>query len=370
MCITKGCIILLCFNFSIFFYYSRHKKPLLPPGLMPGENIYENVPLKREGDRKPAPPPGQLPPLPPPKGPLMANGGPGGLPPIPPKNTATGLPYDLQRLRGVSVDRYQEYKTPGYYEDTYYTRATNDGRVTVKHVDPHAPGTGLPPTAAGVPGVVPGTVVAPPPPMPLGGKLERHSSHPNLRPRPATAGGRRLPKTPINPPGTIIVIENVVSKTGRGRTLPEPKRPGTSAALARNTRQPPASGATVATAAGTSTIVNNAAVADQDRRSYSLPRRPPTVDRLGVKASTGPQGTGRRLPPTPQQTAIPLHHAPVSGVTGGRKRELPKPQSLELRHSNRELMNNTNASMGLGGLLGRSSRSMNFPRLEGSPTHR
>ena len=329
---------------------------------MPGENIYENVPLKREGDRKPAPPPGQLPPHPPPKGPLMANGGPGGLPPIPPKITATGLPYDLQRLRGVSVDRYQEYKTPGYYEDTYYTRATNDGRVTVKHVD-HPPGT-IPPTAAGV---VPGSVVAPPP---MGSRLERHSSHPNLRPRPATAGGRRLPKTPANPPGTIIVIENVVSKTGRGRTLPEPKRPGTSAALARNTRQPPASGATVATAAGTSTIVNNAAVADQDRRSYSLPRRPPTVDRLGVKASTGPQGTGRRLPPTPQQTAIPLHHAPVSGVTGSRKRELPKPQSLELRHSNRELMNNTNASMGLGGLLGRSSRSMNFPRLEGSPTHR
>ena len=288
----------------------------------------------------------------------MANGGPGGLPPIPPKITATGLhSHDLQRLRGVSVDRYQEYKTPGYYEDTYYTRATNDGRVTVKHVDPHAPPGTLPQTAMAPAGVVPGGVVAPPP-MPMGGKLERHSSHPNLRPRPATAGGRRLPKTPINPPGTIIVIENVVSKTGRGRTLPEPKRPGTSAAVTRNTR-PPASGVVTA---GTSTVINP----EQDRRSYSLPRRPPTVG----KASTGPQGTGRRLPPTPQQTAIPLHHAPVSGVSGGRKRELPKPQSLELRHSNRELMNKTNASEGLGGLLGRSSRSMNFPRLEGSPTHR
>merc|ERR1719266_273817 len=178
-----------------------------------------------------------------------------------------------QRLRGVSVDRYQEYKTPQYYEDTYYTRATNDGRVTVKHVNP--PGA-------------PGAPAAPVAGFPLGAKLERHASHPNLRPRPATAGGRQLPKTPINPPGTIIVIENVVSKTGRGRTLPEPKRAGSSAALARPART------------GTSTAVNP----DPDRRSYSLPRRPPTA-----KASRNPQGTGRRLPPTPQQSALPLHHA-------------------------------------------------------------
>ena len=56
-----------------------------------------------------------------------------------------------------------------------------------------------------------------------GGRLERQWSHPNLRPRPhpasglrdATGGsisacGRRLPKTPSQPPGTIIVIENVL----------------------------------------------------------------------------------------------------------------------------------------------------------------
>jgi len=49
-----------------------------------------------------------------------------------------------------------------------------------------------------------------------------------------------------------------------------------------------------------------------------------------------------------------------------RKRELPKPQSLDLRHSNREFMNESNAGLGL---YGHSSRSMNFPRLEGSPTH-
>ena len=334
----------------------------MPPGMAPGENIYENVPVKREGDRPKAP----LPPIPPPKGVAgVANGG--LLPPIPPKNAATAAAGVAatnlldQRMRGVSVDRYQEYKTPGYYEDTYYTRATTDGRVTVKHVD--APRTG----AAGVntaaaPGVAPMAPALAPGLPGIGGKLERHASHPNLRPRPATAGGRRLPQTPRNPPGTIIVIENVVGKgkgRGTGRTLPEPKRAGSSAArpgAGRGTGVPNTNGVN---------NVNNIPNGD-DRRSYSLPRRPPTAKSSGAN----PQGTGRRLPPTPQQSALPLAHAPAS-VTGGRKRELPKPQSLELRHSNREIMNNSNASMGLnGGLLGRSSRSMNFPRLEGSPTHR
>ena len=102
----------------------------MPPGMAPGENIYENVPVKREGDRPKAP----LPPIPPPKGVAgVANGG--LLPPIPPKNAATAAAGVAatnlldQRMRGVSVDRYQEYKTPGYYEDTYYTRATTDGRA-------------------------------------------------------------------------------------------------------------------------------------------------------------------------------------------------------------------------------------------------
>ena len=109
---------------------------------------------------------------------------------------------------------------------------------------------------------------------------------------------------------------------------------------------------------------------DNERRSLSLPRRParPTAPTISKEL---PTGTGRRLPRTPQQAALPLHHQNGGGGGGGsgRKRELPKPQSLELRHSNREFMNTSNASMGLGGLLGRSSRSMNFPRVEGSPTH-
>jgi len=48
-----------------------------------------------------------------------------------------------------------------------------------------------------------------------GGKLERQWSHPNLRPEPLTNVGRRLPMTPRQPPGTIIVIENVVAAPGQ-----------------------------------------------------------------------------------------------------------------------------------------------------------
>lgn len=311
----------------------RHKRPLDPPGAVT-ENIYENVaPRARRqrdlGGRRQAAP---LPPVPPLK--KMANG----VGPMAPVTSTTALTNE-QRLRGVSVDRYREYQTPQYYEDTYYTREDNDRRITVKHVD-------HPPLA--------------------NGRLERHSSHPNLRPRPSTAGGRRLPKTPNQPPGTIIVIENVVSGggggSGRGRTLPDVRRAGSSAAVDRNSRLRP----TAPTAAGSSKATKAVGGgAEAERRSLSLPRRPANAKPLGGKEI--PQGTGRRLPRTPQQSALPLQH---HGATSGRKRELPKPQSLELRHSNREVMNSSNASLGLaGGLIGRSSRSMNFPRLEGSPTH-
>lgn len=283
----------------------RHKRPLKPPI---SEPMYENVPPRRRGHSME---------------PLKRDHGP--LPPLPHHSPSKPHPHlpllSEPRLRGVSVDRYREYVTPQYYEDTYYTREDNDRRITVKHIGmEEQPAVG-------------------------NGKLERQWSHPNLRPRPATVGGRRLPKTPSQPPGTIIVIENVVGGPGgksRGRTLPDARRAGSSAALDR-------------TGGGRFRIEN-------ERRSFSLPRRTPALNPNPVRER--PQGTGRRLPPTPQQSALPLQHAPKSRT----KRELPKPQSLELRHSNRDFMNNSNASLGLG-MVGRSSRSMNFPRLEGSPTH-
>ena len=136
------------------------------------ENIYENVPPRRQrsdlGGRQAAP----LPPVAPKKipngihppmastsvpvsgnliktaninGTGLSNGGP----------ATAGMSLSEQRLRGVSVDRYREYQTPGYYEDTYYTRVEDDRKVTVKHVD-------HPTLPNGRPG------------------LERHSSHPLL----------------------------------------------------------------------------------------------------------------------------------------------------------------------------------------------
>ena len=155
------------------------------------ENIYENVPARRPGQIGGRTPVGgrQAAPLPPvapkkiPNGihPPMATGTSvpvsgnliktatinGSLPLS--NGNAAAMSLSEQRLRGVSVDRYRDYQTPGYYEENYYTRVEDDRKVTVKHVD-------HPTLANGRPG------------------LERHSSHPNLRPRPSTAGGRQLPK--------------------------------------------------------------------------------------------------------------------------------------------------------------------------------
>jgi len=193
------------------------------------------------------------------------------------------------------------------------------------------------------------------------GRLERQWSHPNLRPEPSNNLGRRLPMTPRQPPGTIIVIENVVAAPGQPTesivskkevTLPQipaKKLPTTPKLSERCGSAAPRSRSRI----------------ENERRSYSLPRPKSSLSRIGSERRGGQTivvGTGRRLPPTPHPAALPLQHAPAVK----RKRELPKPASLELRHSHRDVMNASNAGLGL---CGRSSRSMNFPRLDGSPTH-
>ena len=64
------------------------------------------------------------------------------------------------------------------------------------------------------------------------------------------------------------------------------------------------------------------------------------------------------------QSAIQVHHTPLLPHRTT-KRELPvKPMSLDLRHSNRDLLLRTAAAT-----VGRiSNRSVNFPRVERSPS--
>lgn len=300
------------------------------------------------------------------------------------------------RMRGVSVDRHREFQTPQWYDDAYYRdqefqfqeddpmmMGMGGGmtepllfddqarRVTVKHILTSGEPSRARSSMAGYHNL-------PPLPhhlqhgggLPEPGRLERHLSHPNLRPRPGgPAGGRQLPKTPVHPPGTIIVIENV---------LPEQPHPLASAAAMDNKKTP-------------------VRYHDQLRRANSLPRR--RRSRTGCRLPATPKtpsgtlpktplpktpgGTGRRLPPTPHQSSLALHHnaaaapfippvtAAVAAVVASaaaptmmnkpssRKRELPKPQSLDLRHSNRELIRSGQRI---------SSRSMNFPRVERSPS--
>ena len=114
------------------------------------------------------------------------------------------------RYRGVSVDRYREYQPPGYYEENYYKRdpydSSGDDRMTTYGKYDSLPGrykngNAFPrgdmydefddgPLSGGEERLLP--------------KLERQWSHPNLRPRPSTVGGRKLPKTPKQPPGIVM----------------------------------------------------------------------------------------------------------------------------------------------------------------------
>ena len=297
-----------------------------------------------------------------------------------------------------------EYLTPQYYEDTYY-REDNERRITVKHI-------GMPgePTLTSTSRTGFYRDYDDPYASPTSahstlhrrrresfGKLERQWSHPNLRPRPTSGAGgsvsamsRRLPRTPTQPPGTIIVIENVLPPEVAGTNTvnqhqqtvkPHPlvkKLPGTKGGgIKKQLPKPPfaamiercgstaaverlgaVSGLGVRSASGigafTKALVENE---NRQKRAYSLPRK--NANPVQQK----PQGTGRRLPPTPKQIqgAVPLKNAPDIQ----RKRELPKPQSLDLKYSNHDVMNVSNAAIGLI----KPTKSMNFPRLEGSPTH-
>lgn len=135
--------------------------------------------------------------------------------------------------------------------------------------------------------------------------LERHRSQPNLQ----DGSRRQLPKTPDEPPGTIIVIEKLVPDR---RPRPPLRRCDSNAERRIRT-----------------------AFISENKRSCSLPRTPrrrytatqePSPPNQGVYMSRRSRkslptvtGTGRRLPPTPHQASLLLHHTPNML----RKRELP-----------------------------------------------
>ncbi len=290
-------------------------------------------------------------------------------------------PYLHERHRGVSVDRHRDYQTPQYYEDAYYRQDESNRRVNLKHIlsSSHRAQSSL------------GLHRQPRRQLPQPRPLERHLSHPNLRERPMGVARRQLPQTPTQPPATIVVIENV---------LPE-----------QNFR----------TAGSASNVARTNVHRIDRRRSFSLPRRkktlpaipatalpsipppqpqptmPPTSQRSASVYISGRHqrsGSGRRLPRTPTQSALALHHTPAGLGSAGpksRKRQLPKPKSLDLRHSKEEIellfgagINGTSAprrsslraaksaaaAAAAAAAMSRvSSRSMNFPRVEGSPSH-
>ncbi len=202
------------------------------------------------------------------------------------------------RQRGVSSDRHREQNTPIYYDDAYYNERPpqqvppqQPRKVTVRHILSR-PKSSLEPRRR---------LPQQPP------RLERHLSHPNLRPRSMTAmtqQRRQLPRTPPQPPGTtIIVIEN---------RLPEQSPPFNSRPHSRI------------------------------RRANSLPR-PGGFTAAAATPNMRP-GIGRRLPRTPHQSSLALHHTPASTHVPPRKRELPAVPPMV------------------------KGASINFPRLSRSPS--
>ena len=84
--------------------------------------------------------------------------------------------------------------------------------------------------------------------LPTPGPLERQLSHPNLYQKPPRTAGRQLPKTPQHPPGTIIVIENVLPDQS---SLPRPRRGGLRGGTRGDATQTPKSSKTPGGSSGT-----------------------------------------------------------------------------------------------------------------------
>ena len=249
----------------------------------------------------------------------------------------------LPRYRGVSVDRHREYTAPQYYEDTYYKRDPYDSSGEDRARYDSLPGRnragggpyqsdfydGLDEEVNSVAGGGERTIF----------KLERQWSHPNLRPRPRVAG-RRLPKTPKQPPG-IMIPPTSPSMTQDDHMLEWVEN--------ERLRRTP--------------ILTNQCSYESD--NYSPPRNcrdphgyspPRTEAKRRTPVSDRRSGTGRMLPkPPPGGSHLVLNAAQAKPKRGmSRERKLPKPSSLEIRNPGRDLPSR--------------STSINFPRIDSSPS--
>ena len=251
----------------------------------------------------------------------------------------------LPRYRGVSVDRHREYTAPQYYEDTYYKRDPYDSSGDDRARYDSLPGRhrlgdgpyhsdlydGLEEEEANGGGGE-RTIF----------KLERQWSHPNLRPRPRGAG-RRLPKTPHQPPGIMIPAtspsvthdDTMLEWVENERARRTPNLTNQCSYESDNYSPPPPlrTGRDPHAAAG----------------GYSPPKRRTPVSERRV-------GTGRMLPkPPPGGSHLVLNAAQAKPNRGlSRERKLPKPSSLEIRNPGRDLPSR--------------STSINFPRIDSSPS--
>jgi len=247
------------------------------------------------------------------------------------------------RFRGVSVDRHREYRTPQYYEDTYYKRDPYDSSGDDRGKYDSLPGRHRNGGPYHNSNIYEGFE------EPLSGeertifKLERQWSHPNLRPRPSNQG-RRLPKTPKQPPGIVIPStpsrqeEHFTEWIENERMRRTPMLSGQRSFESDNYSPPRTS---------------------RDPHSFS----PPRTDTRQVRRTPVPErsmrygtGTGRMLPkPPPGGSHLVLSSGrdkPAARVS--RERKLPKPSSLEIRNPSRDLPSR--------------STSINFPRIDSSPT--
>ena len=251
----------------------------------------------------------------------------------------------LPRYRGVSVDRHREYTAPQYYEDTYYKRDPYDSSGDDRARYDSLPGRhrlgdgpyhsdlydGLEEEEANGGGGE-RTIF----------KLERQWSHPNLRPRPRGAG-RRLPKTPHQPPGIMIPAtspsvthdDTMLEWVENERARRTPNLTNQCSYESDNYSPPPPlrTGRDPHAAGG----------------GYSPPKRRTPVSERRV-------GTGRMLPkPPPGGSHLVLNAAQAKPNRGlSRERKLPKPSSLEIRNPGRDLPSR--------------STSINFPRIDSSPS--